>query len=98
MKQFLLLRLNVTCLAQTQTSHRDFKPTGAAQFEGDSEGVVVHFGGRDWKPALSQLPLKAKDCPENLEAEKACANARLACLACITEWEPVSWDEPREIF
>ena len=98
MKRFLLLGLSVTCLAQTQTSHREFKPTGSAQFEDDSEGVVVHFGGRDWKPDLSQLPLKAKDCPENPEAEKACANVRLACLACITAWDPVAWDEAREVF
>jgi hypothetical protein len=97
-KRFLLIGLSMTCLAQTQTSGRVFKPTGSAQFEADSEGVVVHFDGRGWKPDLSQLPLKAKDCPENPEAEKACTNARLACLACITEWEPVAWDEPREIF
>ncbi|HWD00031.1 MAG TPA: hypothetical protein VG456_24895 [Candidatus Sulfopaludibacter sp.] len=98
MKRFLLIGLSMTCLAQIQTSGRVFKPTGSAQFEADSEGVVVHFGGRNWKPDLSRLLLRATDCPENADAEKACANLRLACLACITEWEPVVWDEPREIF
>ena len=95
----LLVWITTACAAQTtDIQQRRFSRTGSAQFEADTEGVVVHFGGRDWKVDLSRLPLNARDCPDDAEAQQTCATTRAPCLPCIKAWEPVAWDEAHKVF
>jgi hypothetical protein len=105
MMKFLLL---LVCFASASTaqapntsrakSTKSFKPTGTAQFDVGGDGVVIRYSGREWKVDLSNLHVDAEDCENPGLREKCAAHPGDACLPCITGWEPVAWDEPREIF
>jgi hypothetical protein len=82
----------------TKTIAKTRIQTGPAEFYDSEEGVVIRYHGRDWKVDLSRLHIDAKECEDPDAQDKCAAHPGAACLSCITEWQPVAWDAPREIY
>jgi hypothetical protein len=91
--------LAMSCVAQTTKGEsRKFKPLGSAEFEANADRVAVYFLGREYRVDLSRLPLSVKDCPDPNAGEQCAAHPGAPCLECVTDWQPIAWDEPRQLF
>jgi hypothetical protein len=82
----------------TSTSITRLKPTGDAQLEPGPDGVAIVYGQQDWNVDLSALPIRPDECEDSGASKKCAAHPGIGCLPCVREWQPVAWDEKREIF
>jgi len=98
MKVVILVVLLVSAGAAQNTSTKRSKLTGDAQLEANSDGVVIMYGNQNWNVDLSTLPIRPDECEDSGASGKCAAHPGLGCLPCVREWQPVAWDEKREIF
>jgi len=98
MKSLLLLACLAVAATPQATVTRRFVPTGSAQFDPGSAGLVIRYGGRDWTVEFSKLPIRPDECEAADVRQKCAEGGGLACLPCVREWQPVAWDELREVF
>jgi len=98
MKCAILLALSVIARAGQTTSTKRLKPTSGAQLEARPVGFAVVWNNQDWHADLSTLPIRSDECEDSAAGKKCAAQPGLGCLPCVHEWQPVAWDETREIF
>lgn len=94
----VLLACLAAAAAPQVTITKRLKPTGSAQLEASSSGVVIRYGGREWTVDLSKLPIDPDECEEAGAQQRCAGGGGIACLPCVREWQPVAWDEQRETF
>jgi len=98
MKLTVLVALSVIAGAAQTTYTKRPGPIGDAQLEAGSDGVVIVYNNQSWKVDLSTLPIRSDECEDSDAGKKCAAHPGLGCLPCVREWQPVAWDEEREIF
>jgi hypothetical protein len=98
MKPVLLLVCFVSAITAQVKTTKHWKLAGSAQFETTGDSVTIRYREGDWRVDLSALPIRPEECAES-EARETCAtHPGLGCLQCVREWQPIAWDEPREVF
>lgn len=79
-------------------TQKTFKAIESAQLDVSSDGPVIRYDGREWKPDLSKVPIRTDDCETPEDKERCADQPATGCLLCAKEWAPVAWDEPRKVF